>query len=150
MNILILGTGEIERNLIKLCQKSKLLDKIFTASNEPLENIPNIEYNDFGELCKKAKALQIDLTLVADKFFIQEGIVEFFKTKLLNIISVNKKWFNLELSRVVAKQLMNHYSINFPEIIKAPLSFPATQAAWCLRGAYMHACARIRLLPTPA
>ena len=124
MNILILGTGEIEQTLIKLCQKSRLLDKIYTASSDPLDDIPNIEYKDFAELSSKAKALHIDLTLIADKFFIQEGIVEFFKTKLLNIISVNKKWFNLELSRVVAKQLMNHYSINFPEIIKAPLSFP--------------------------
>ena len=74
MNILILGTGEIEQTLIKLCQKSRLLDKIFTASLEPLDNIPNIEYSNLDELCKKAKALQIDLTLVADKFFIQEGI----------------------------------------------------------------------------
>ena len=43
MNILILGTGEIEQTLIKLCQKSKLLDKIYTASNEPLDDIANID-----------------------------------------------------------------------------------------------------------
>lgn len=124
MNILILGTGKIEQSLIKLCQKSRLLDKIYTASNEPLDDIANIEYNDFDELCRKAKALQIDLTLVADKFFIQEGIVEFFKSRMLNIISVNKKWFNLESSRLIAKQLINHYSINNPDIIKAPMAFP--------------------------
>ena len=124
MNILILGTGEIEQTLIKLCQKSRLLDKIYTASSEPLDDIPNIEYKDFAELSSKAKALHIDLTLVADKFFIQEGIVEFFRSRMLNIISVNKKWFNLESSRIAAKQLMNYYSINNPDIIKAPVAFP--------------------------
>ena len=124
MNILIIGTGEIEQKLISLCLKSKLLDKVLTASSEPLKNIPNIEYKDFEELAQKAKALQIDIILVAKKSFIQEGIVEFFKSRLLNIISVNQKWFNLESSRIVAKQLMNHYSINNPEIIKAPMAFP--------------------------
>lgn len=124
MNILILGTGEIEQTLIDLCLKSKLLDKIYTASSEPLENVANIEYTSFEDLCYKAKALQIDITLVANKDFIQEGIVEFFRTRMLNIISVNKKWFNLERSRLIAKQLMNHYSINNPDIIKAPMVFP--------------------------
>lgn len=124
MNILILGTGEIEQKLINLCLKSKLLDRIYTASSEPLEDIANVEYNNFDDLCAKAKALQIDLTLVADKSFIQDGIVEFFRSRMLNIISVNKKWFNLESSRIAAKQLMNYYSINNPDIIKAPVAFP--------------------------
>lgn len=124
MNILILGTGTIEQKLINLCLKSHLLDHIYTASNEPLENIPNVEYSDYDDLCKKAKLLQADIILVADKKFIQDGIVEICRKNMLNIISVNQKWFNLESSRLIAKQLMNHYSINNPEVILAPLAFP--------------------------
>ena len=55
MNILILGTGIVEQKLINICLKSRLLDHLYTASNEPLENIPNIEYDSWEELAQKAK-----------------------------------------------------------------------------------------------
>ena len=53
MNILILGTGKIEQNLIDVCLRSKMLNKIYTASSESLENIPNIEYSDWYDFVKK-------------------------------------------------------------------------------------------------
>lgn len=124
MNILILGTGIIEQKLINLCLKSHLLDHIYTASNEPLEDIPNIEYSSPEELLQKAKRIQADLILVTNKILIQEGLVDFLKKNMLNVISVNQKWFNLESSRLVAKRLLNYYSINNPEVILAPLTFP--------------------------
>lgn len=124
MNILIVGTGIAEQNLIMLCKKSKHLDYIYTASSEPLDDIPNIEYENYDDLTKKAKALQIDLTISADKQHVQNGIVEIFNKNLLNIISVNKKWLNLETSRLAAKQLLDYYSINNPKAIRAPMFFP--------------------------
>ena len=83
MNILILGTGTIEQKLINICLKSRLLDHLYTASNEPLENIPNIEYNSWEELAQKAKVVQADLILVVDKILIQQGLVDFLKKKML-------------------------------------------------------------------
>lgn len=124
MNILVLGTSSVEKKLIKLCLKSKHLDHIYTASSQPLEDIPNIEYKTYEDLISKVKALQIDIVLVADKSLISNGITEIFRKNLINIISVNKKWLNLETSRLVAKQLMNYYSINNPNVIKAPVVFP--------------------------
>lgn len=124
MNILILGTSETEQILINLCLKSKHLDHIYTASKKTINKIPNIEYSSYEELTHKAKSLHIDIVLVSDKNLIEDGIVEFFRKKMLNIISVNKKWINLENSKLIAKQLLNHYSINQPELIKAPLAFP--------------------------
>jgi len=124
MNILVLGSSVVEQEIIKLCKKSKFLDRIYTASNLPLKDVPNIEYTTFLELCDKAKALQIDITLVADEMLIKDGIQEIFNKNLLNIITVNKKWFNLELSNIAAKQLSNFYSINIPQLLKVPLSFP--------------------------
>lgn len=124
MNILIIGTKSVEKNLIELCLKSRLIDHLYTASNEPAEGVPNIEFLDYDDLLYKAKLLQIDLVLLADKNLVEDGLVEILKKKLLNVISVNQKWFNLESSRLVAKQLINHYKINNPEIIRAPMSFP--------------------------
>ena len=91
MNILILGTGHIEQKLIEISCKSKLLDHIYTASNTPLETIPNIEYLGFDDLIFKIKALQIDLVLFSNKDFIQNGLVEILKKNLINTISVNQK-----------------------------------------------------------
>ena len=124
MNILILGTGEIEQKLINLCLSSKHLDHIFTASKNPLNNIPNIEYNSFEEFAYKAQKIQADLILVADRIYIQNGLVDFCKKNRLNVVSITSKWFNLEYSRLIAKQLMNHYSINNPKTILAPIAFP--------------------------
>lgn len=124
MNILIVGTGVVEKSLVKFCLKSKHIDHLYTASIEALEDIPNIEYSDYTDLAHKAKLLQTDIILVVDKKLIQDGIVEILRKNLLNVISVNKKWFYLESSRLVAKQLMNHYSINNPQVLKTPISFP--------------------------
>ena len=124
MNILVIGTGEIEQKIIELCQKSKFLTKISTASDNYLDEIFNITYESFEDLALKAKALQADIVIVASKELILQGIVEVLKRYHLNVISVNQKWFNLEQSRLVAKQLLAHYSINTPKIIKAPTKFP--------------------------
>jgi phosphoribosylamine-glycine ligase len=101
-----------------------LIDHLYTASNEPVEGVPNIEFLNHDDLIYKAKALQIDLILLADKTLIKDGLVEILKKNLLNVISVNQKWFNLESSRLIAKQLISHYSINNPAVVKAPMSFP--------------------------
>ncbi len=124
MNILIIGTKAAEKNLIELCLKSKMIDHLYTASKEPVDGVPYVEFLDYEDLVYKAKALQIDLILLADKTLIEEGLVEIFKKNLLNVVSVNRKWFNLESSRLIAKQLISHYSINNPEIVKAPMAFP--------------------------
>ena len=124
MNILIIGTEATEQSLINLCLKSKHLDHIYTASEKPLKEIPNIEYSDFQDLAHKAKTLQTDIVLVANKELIAEGLVDFLKKKRLNVISVNQKWLNLENSRLIAKKLLNYYDIKTPEVLKAPIAFP--------------------------
>ena len=44
MNILIIGTGKVEKALVELCLRSKNISHIYTASNNPIGDIPNIEY----------------------------------------------------------------------------------------------------------
>ena len=124
MNILVVDTNIIEQKIIEVCSKSKYLTRLYTASPKPLCHIPNVEYNDYEDLVKKAKGLQIDLILLANKIHIQNGLVEILNKNKLNVIAVNKKWFNLEQSRLIAKKLLEYYFFNTPNIIKAPIFFP--------------------------
>ena len=122
MNILIVGS--CAENLYKLIKESTMYSKLYVTVTNLEVDLPSIEYNDFEELAYKAKKLQIDLVLVTEKEYIENGLVDFLKSKFVNVISPNKKWFNLEASRTVAKQLLNHYSINTSKIILAPRDFP--------------------------
>ncbi len=135
MNILIIG--KIQNNLLEAVCNSKLLDKLYTAALEPLEEIPNIEFENFEDLARKAKALKIDIALTSDKDLIQAGIADVLKKYLVNIFAVNKKWANLETSRLAAKQLANYYSVNTPEVIKAPLAFPVVIKTNRPKGTYI-------------
>lgn len=122
MNILIIGKPS--DNIISAIQSSKLSDKLYIAGDYQQETVPNFEFFSTAELIKKAKALQIDVAINLDTTLIDQKICEEFKRNKINLISVNKKWLNLETNRLAAKQLLNHYSINTPQIIKLPLKFP--------------------------
>ena len=124
MNIIIIGTGIKEQLMLGLCCKSELLGKIYTAAHEPLEDFPNIDYKNYRDLLQRIKPLQVDIALVLDKKYVEDGLVEMLKRNRINVICTNKKWLNLEKSRLVAKQLSVHYSINVPQNIKAPTHFP--------------------------
>lgn len=124
MNVLIVGTTEVEFALIELCLKSKFLDRLYIASKEQFKDLPNIEFETIDELIYKAKALQIDLVLTSDLTLIEQGLADISKKNMLNTFVVNPKWLNLETKRLIAKKLMEHYSINTPSVLKVPLSFP--------------------------
>ena len=122
MNILIIG--KLYDNLISAIQESKLPKKIYTATEDPIDELPNVKYYSIENLVQKARALQIDIAVNTDKSLIEKDIVEIFKDNRINLISVNKKWLNLETSRLASKKLMNYYSVNNPALIKAPSEFP--------------------------
>lgn len=122
MNILLIGTQYDD--ILSLIVSSKKEFKIYIAGENPSNRFPNIEYRSIPDLVAKAKVLQTDIAVNLDKTLILDGICEEFKKNRLNLISVNKKWLNLETSRVAAKKLLKHYSVNTADVIKLPLSFP--------------------------
>ena len=122
MNILVIGN--CTDGLIDLIKSSKTFEKLYITKNTEHSNIPDFEYSSIEDLVKKIKRLQIDLAIVTDKNFIKNGNVDILKMNFINVISPNKKWYNLEKSRLVAKQLLSCYSINFPQNILAPKEFP--------------------------
>ena len=122
MNILIIG--QPCENIINAIQCSKLLDKLYIADSYKSRTIPNFEFESIEELAQKSKALQIDIAINLSADLINKNICEEFKQNKINLLSVNKKWLNLEINQLAAKQLLNHYSINTPQILKVPLKFP--------------------------
>lgn len=122
MNILIIGKPY--ENLISEIKTSKLLNKLYTAQNERYGDLPNIVYDSMEELISKAKALEIDIAVNLEKKLINDDFIRYFKEHKINLITVNEKWLNLEESDFAVKELLNHYSINTPKLIKAPLKFP--------------------------
>lgn len=122
MNILIIGLPLPK--LVNLLKASKRISKLYTATTSPMEGVPNIEFDSFDNLVYKSRLLGIDIAITTDSEFLQYGIADIFKQNHLPIIAVNKKWFNLEASNFAAKQLLNHYVINIPTIVKAPIVFP--------------------------
>ena len=122
MNVLIIEC--LCENLINAVKNSKYYGKIFTASETDTEDFPNIKYYSIENLAQKAKALRVDIAINTDSSLIEQNIVEIFRENRVNLISVNKKWLNLETSRLASKKLMNYYSVNNPALIKAPTEFP--------------------------
>gem|GEM_PF-6523448 len=122
MNILIIGKPI--KQLTDVIRSSELLGKLYTATDEPINELPNIEYYSLDNLVQKTKALQVDVAINLDKDLINKFLVEVFSANRLNIISVNQKWLNLETSRFAAKKLMEYYSVNTAPLIKAPKDFP--------------------------
>ena len=102
MNILIIGKPI--KQLTDVIRSSELLGKLYTATDEPINELPNIEYYSLDNLVQKTKALQVDVAINLDKDLINKFLVEVFSANRLNIISVNQKWLNLETSRFAAKK----------------------------------------------
>ena len=122
MNLLV--TGNFSKNIIDLLKKSKYSDKIYTAGNASVEGLSNIVYKNFDELIRKSIDVKIDIAVNTDNDLIEKGIVEAFNSSRINLISVNKKWLNLENSRLSAKKLLEHYKINTPKTLQIPSKFP--------------------------
>lgn len=122
MNILVIGNSY--ENIVSLIKTSKYDFKLYTASDNPADGVPNIVFKNISELIEKAKILQIDISINLNELLILDNICEEFKKNKLNLVSINKKWLNLEISKLATKKLMEYYSINFPKIIKIPINFP--------------------------
>lgn len=120
VNILIAGSG----SSIDMLQKSKYLNKLYITSEEKFPGVLNIKFNTFRELAAKCKALQIDLVIVEEEKWIQQGIVDVLRQNLINCLGATAKWTELGLYNSVPRKLLPKYNINIPKKIILPVDFP--------------------------
>ena len=120
VNVLVVGEG----NSIKLIKSSKYLNKLYITSQTKIKDVLNIKFNTFRELAKKCHALQIDIVLVEEEKWIQQGIADVLKQNYINCIACNAKWAELSLHNNFLRSLLEKHNINIPSKIVLPVEYP--------------------------
>lgn len=120
LNVLIAGDGDT----VNFVQSSRFLRKLFTTSEKSFEGAVNISFNTFKELAKKCKALQIDLVIVENEKWINEGISDVLRTNFINCIAPTSKWTELGIPSQNTRKILEKYLINIPPTTLLPADFP--------------------------
>lgn len=102
--------------------RSKYLGKLYATFECP--EVVEVRFNTFKELAQKCKSLKIDLVLVDDEKMILQGIADVLRKYFVNCIAINSYWTKLVLSNQFAKNMLQKYGIDTPEILMYPKSFP--------------------------
>lgn len=117
MNALILGSGGREHALAWKINQSVLLDELYIApgnagTEEVAKNV-QIGLSDFKAQEDFIKANNISLLIVGPEAPLVEGVADYFKEKLPNLLVIgpSKKGAELEGSKAVAKQFMNRHQV---------------------------------------
>lgn len=119
-NVLVVGEGKS----VELIKASKYLNKLYLTSQTRIKNVLNIKFNTFRELARKCHALQIDIVLVEEEKWIQQGIADVLKQNYINCIAANAKWSELSLHNDFSRSLLKKYNIDIPQKIILPVEYP--------------------------
>ncbi|WP_372367753.1 phosphoribosylamine--glycine ligase [Candidatus Uabimicrobium sp. HlEnr_7] len=115
LKVLVIGGGILEHSLVRKLKQSPKVSKIYVApGNEGMRDIAeclDIPETDYFQIIKFAKEQKIDLTLVGPYRLIADGIADQFHKEKLRIFAPRARQAEIGASRVVAKELMRHYSI---------------------------------------
>ncbi len=125
INVLVVGKG----NSIELIKNSKYLNKLYITSQIRIKDVLNIKFNTFRELARKCHALQIDIVLVEEEKWIQQGIADVLKQNYINCVACNAKWAELSLHNDFSRSLLEKYDINIPQKIVLPVEYPVVVKA---------------------
>lgn len=115
MKILIIGSGGREHALAWKISQSSRLEKLYCAPGNAgtmsiAKNVP-LGASDIQGLSDFASNEKIDLTVVGPELPLILGIVDEFEKKGLKIFGPDKNAFELEGSKVFAKQFMERHKI---------------------------------------
>ncbi|MDD5687209.1 MAG: phosphoribosylamine--glycine ligase [Elusimicrobia bacterium] len=115
MNILVIGSGGREHAIIWKLKQSKHIKKIFCIPGNggisQIAECAKIDILDFKKISEFVINNKVDITVVGPELPLSEGIVDYFKTKKLDIFGPDKKSSQLEASKVFAKRFMKKYNI---------------------------------------
>ena len=118
MRVLVVGGGGREHALCWKISHSSLLEKLYCAPGNAgtaaiAENV-DIGSGDIKGLCRFAKDVGIDLTVVGPEAPLAAGIVDEFAREGLLVFGADRRAAELEASKAFARKLMRHYSIPQP------------------------------------
>lgn len=115
MKVFVIGGGGREHAIVHALSKSKKVDKIYCACENPaiaeLAELVPIPTMNFDELIKFAKEKDIDLTIASMDDTLVAGIVDEFEKNNLKIFGPSKKASIIEGSKAFSKELMKKYNI---------------------------------------
>ena len=122
LNVLIVT--QKKSKYAEILMKSVYLNKLYSTSDEEMDGVISINFNTFKELAQKCRALQIDVVLVEEEKWVMEGIANVMKKNYVNCFAPTTEWTNLGLSHNYARNLLQEYDINVPQVINLPVNFP--------------------------
>lgn len=115
MKVLVVGSGAREHAIcLKLSHSDKVTEIYCVPGNDGISKIAkcaNIQVSNIEEICKFAKAYEIDLTVVGPEEPIALGIADLFESENLLIFAPSKKAARIETSKGYAKKFMHKYKI---------------------------------------
>lgn len=113
MNILIIGAGGREYSIGLALKKDNSVEKLYFAPGNGASDIlgENINISDFNELADFVEANNIELTIVGPEAPLVDGIVDFFRSRGLNIFGSSAKASQLEGSKIFMKNFLNRHNI---------------------------------------
>lgn len=129
-NVLIYGSGGRENALAYKVSQSPLLNKLFLAlPNDGFKNLgEEISFSDFEDLAKKCLEQKIDLVIIGPEDPLSKGIVDILNKYGIKCIGANKKWTQLESSKIYAKEFMVKHTIPTAKYITVKSKFEINTA----------------------
>lgn len=114
LDVLILGSGAREHAIADSISKSPLLNKLYLAdANDGFAYLgEKITYIDYEDLAQKGVKAGLDLVIIGPEEPLCNGIVDVFNQYKIPCIGVNKRFSQLESSKLFGKKFMDTYNIN--------------------------------------
>jgi len=111
INVLVYGSGAREHAIADSVSKSPLLNKLYLAQSGLVNLGEEVEFSDYEDLAKKCADLKIDIAIIGPEEPICDGIADVFKAHNVPCIAVDKKFSQLESSKLFGKEFMKKYGI---------------------------------------
>ncbi len=115
MKIAILGSGGREHALAETISKSKKIKKIYcipgNAGTSKIAKNIIIDTNNFLEIYKFLKKINIDLVIIGPELPLVNGIVDYLEKLNIKVFGPNKIASQLEGSKIFTKNLCKKYNI---------------------------------------
>ncbi len=113
MKVLVVGSGGREYSIAKACVKSNLVSQVYVlpGSDSMKEFASVLNITGAKNILEFAILSNIDLTIIGPENYLNDGIVDMFKSANLKVFGPTKNAALIETSKEYSKYIMNKYQI---------------------------------------